>query len=492
MSNNPAESKYGVSTHATFGRRKILVDYDYVDRSNILEVLEAAVEIHEKNRYEIQYLWDYYKGKQPVLDRTKEYREEVNWKVVENRAFEIVSFKDGYLMGEPIQYVSVGEIKDIEPLNTFNDWMRDCDKESVDQDIVNWMHVCGVGYRIVNSSKKVRRDKTEAPFYTYSLDPRDTFVVYSSSAFGEPAIMCVKYRRVNTPSVSPETFVFSCYTPERYFEIRGTLPLAEIVRDEFNALHDLPIIEYPLNKARIGCFEMCTSILDAINDVASNRVDAIAQFVDAIMLFHNVDVDDDVLAKVKELGALAYYDRNESMKGDIRYITAELNQMQTQTLVDHMYNTVLTICGMPNRNMNATSTSDTGSSVMLRNGWSDAEARAKSTEVLFRKSEKQFLRLALRIIGDVEPIDLKMADIAIRFTRHNYENIATKANVLSTLIDKIPPATAYVASGMFVDPQAEYEEYKRWKEEQKTEEEDDTEGSGKTEGMTRVSSYLRG
>jgi hypothetical protein len=180
------------------------------------------------------------------------------------------------------------------------------------------------------------------------------------------------------------------------------------------------------------------------------------------------------------------------MKGDIRYITAELNQMQTQTLVDHMYNTVLTICGMPNRNMNATSTSDTGSSVMLRNGWSDAEARAKSTEVLFRKSEKQFLRLALRIIGDVEPIDLKMADIAIRFTRHNYENIATKANVLSTLIDKIPPATAYVASGMFVDPQAEYEEYKRWKEEQKKEEKDGAEGSGKTEGLTRVSSYLRG
>lgn len=34
---------------------------------------------------------------------------------------------------------------------------------------------------------------------------------------------------------------------------------------------------------------------------------------------------------------------------------------------------------MPNRNGNA-STSDTGSAVIMRDGWSDAEARAKDSE----------------------------------------------------------------------------------------------------------------
>lgn len=491
MANNPGEKKgpYGTEARSYTGRRKILLDYDRVDRSNILEVLQKAMAIHEKNREETIYLWKYYKGQQPVLHRKKEYRQEINWKVVENRAHEIVSFKDGYLIGEPIQYVSVGEVKDLTPLNTFNDWMRDCDKDSVDQDIVNWMHVCGQGYRIVNSSKKDRKYPTDSPFYTYSLDPRDTYVVYSSSSIGEPAILAVKYRATDDGG-----FIWSCFTPESYYEIAGRMPMAEITKEEFNPIRDIPIIEYPLNKARLGSFEICLSLLDAINEVMSNRVDAIAQFVQSIMLFHNVQVDDEVLRQVHELGALAYVDRSETMKGEVSYITAELNQMQTQTLVDYMYDTVLTICGMPNRNMKATSTSDTGTSVILRNGWSDAEARAKATEVMFRKSENQFIKLALRIADETSPgkkLGLTPADIAVRFTRRSYENVATKANVLSTLIDKIPPLTAYTASGMFVDPQAEYEEYKRWQKEK--EETGEEEGStSDTEGKNvEVTSYMR-
>ena len=457
--NNPANDSALLQRTFT-GRRKILLDYETVDVSNIFEVLQKAINIHEKNRDEIDYLYKYYKGDQPILYKHKLYREEINHKVLSNHANEIVSFKDGYFIGEPVQYVSVGEVTDLDPLNTLNDWMRDCDKASVDQEIVNWFHICGTAYRITNSRKDPGREHKEAPFYTYCLDPRDTFVVYSSHVIGEPAIMCVKYR-----ALEDGTFVYSCYTPREYFEIVGNFPKASIVKRETNYLFDLPIVEYPLNNARLGSFEICLTLLDALNALDSDRTDAVSQFVESIMLFHNVDVDDDVLRKVKELGALAYADVDPNRKGDVKYITAELNQTQTQTLANHLYDTILTICGMPNRNMNATSTSDTGASVVLRNGWSDAEARAKDTELMFRKSEKQFLRLVLKISNEIDPLGLSLTDIAVRFTRRSYENIATKANVLSALMGKIPPLTAYTASGMFVDPQAEYEEYRRWKAE---------------------------
>ena len=459
MANNPAENKGRCDYSSFTGRKKILLDYETVTRDNINQILEEALPIHEGNRSKINYLWKYYKGDQPVLTRIKTYREEINNKVLENRANEIVSFKDGYLLGEPIQYVAVGKSENLDGLNRLNDWMRSCDKAVVDHDLVNWMHICGTAYRIVNPSKNAFRDEDEAPFYTFCLDPRDTFVVYSSSIIGEPPILAVKYR-----ATKDNDFIYSCYTSDTYYEVRGRKPLYKIVREEFNPLRDLPIIEYPLNSARLGSFELCLSLLDAINEVASSRVDGVDQIISSIMLFHNVDIDDDVVRKVKELGALAYADRNEQMKGEVKYITPELNQTQTQTLVSHMYETVLTICGMPNRNMNATSTSDTGASVVLRNGWSDAEARAKDEELMFKRSERKFLQNVLRISNEVnDSLGLKQSDIAIRFTRRNYENIATKANVLSTLLDKVPPRTAYIASGMFVDPEAEYEEYENWK-----------------------------
>ena len=52
-------------------------------------------------------------------------------------------------------------------------------------------------------------------------------------------------------------------------------------------------------------------------------------------------------------------------KPDLRIIAEQLDQQQTQTLVDYMYQTVLNIVGMPNRN-GGFSTSDTGSAVIMR------------------------------------------------------------------------------------------------------------------------------
>ena len=464
MANNVP--KYSSFENGSFtGRKKILLDFDYVDSENIRDVLEKALQIHNLNRIRIEYLWNYYKGNQPVYNRIKEIREEINNKVCENRAFEIVSWKDGYFLEEPIQYVATGVDDNLDALNTLNDWMRDADKETADLELVNWLHICGVAYRITNSTKKEREPK-EAPFYTYSLDPRDTFVVYSSRIVGNPPIMCCKY----TVTEDGEA-IYSCYTPTMYYELTGNGEIANaelnITKSEPNMLKALPIVEYIANTARLGVFETVLSLLDAINEVDSDRCDAVDQFVQSIMLFHNVDVDDETLRKVKELGALAYADINDNRKGEVKYITAELNQTQTQTLIDHMYQAVLQIVGMPSQGDGNSSDSSNNGAVTMKNGWQSAETRAKAMGRLFKKSEKQFLKLVLTIAGDMEPLDLSLSQIDVYFPRRNYDNISTKANVLSTLIDKIPPHSAYVASNLFVDTEAEYKEYERWDAERK-------------------------
>lgn len=464
MANNVP--KYSSFENGSFtGRTKILLDFDYVNSENIRDVLEKALQIHNLNRVKIDYLWNYYKGKQPVYERIKEIREEINNKVCENRAFEIVSWKDGYFLEEPIQYVATGVDDNLDALNTLNDWMRDADKETADLELVNWLHICGVAYRITNSTKKEREPK-EAPFYTYSLDPRDTFVVYSSRIVGNPPIMCCKY----TVTEDGEA-IYSCYTPTMYYELTGNGEIANaelnITKSEPNMLKALPIVEYIANPARLGVFETVLSLLDAINEVDSDRCDAVDQFVQSIMLFHNVDVDEETLKMVKELGALAYADINDNRKGEVKYITAELNQSQTQTLIDHMYQAVLQIVGMPSQGDGNSSDSSNNGAVTMKNGWQSAETRAKAMGRLFKKSEKQFLKLVMTIADDMEPLDLSLSQIDVYFPRRNYDNIATKANVLSTLIDKIPPHSAYVASNLFVDTEAEYKEYERWAAEQK-------------------------
>ena len=76
-----------------FGRRTIYTDCDNITAKNICGVLNKAFNTHLTNRAEIDYLYKYYKGDQPILYRTKDIRPEINNRIVENRANEIVSFK---------------------------------------------------------------------------------------------------------------------------------------------------------------------------------------------------------------------------------------------------------------------------------------------------------------------------------------------------------------------------------------------------------------
>ena len=106
-------------------------------------------------------------------------------------------------------------------------------------------------------------------------------------------------------------------------------------------------------------------------------------------------------------------------------------------------------------------------------------------KVLFEDSEKEFLKLVLRILRDMRSFNLNLKDVDIRFTRGNYENIAQKATVLTQMLgnSQIHPLLAFTHCGMFADPELAYSMSKEYAkanepaEETPVEETDDAENS---------------
>lgn len=161
-------SKPVAETRPLHGRRVIKTSVTEITRDNVLDVLGKALITHDMNRSEIDYLWRYYRGDQPILRRKKEIRPEICNKIVENRANEIVSFKVGYLCGEPIQYVSrSGGEEIVKAIGTLNEFMFAEDKAMQDQEIVEWQMICGTAFRLVLPDKTGEED--EAPFEMYTL-----------------------------------------------------------------------------------------------------------------------------------------------------------------------------------------------------------------------------------------------------------------------------------------------------------------------------------
>ena len=441
----------GTETRQMFGRTQIYTDVEHITAENVVDVLQKAKLVHDQNSNDIDYLWNYYRGKTPILGKTKEVRETINHKICVNRANEIVTFKLGYGFGEPIQYIRRGQDESLsDDVNQLNEYMFQENKQAEDNALAEWLYVAGLGMRMTLPGT----DKDE-PFKIYTLDPRYSFVV-RYNGLGEPVVMGVKY--IVKENKQP---VYSIYTADMYYEVESGV----ITKAEPHVLGGVPIFEYPANAARLGAFEIVLPLLDAINEVESNRLDDVVQYVNSFLALLGGTIDAETAKNLDEFKMLCL---PEGV--DAKYLSVAMQQSDTQVLADNLYEYVLTICGLPNRN-GGSSTSDTGSAVIMRDGWESAEAQMKSVENEWKRSEKSFLKMVLRILKDMGDIDLSIRDVEIKFSRRNYDNLQTKSQVLIAMLSnpRIHPELAFLHSGMFLDPEGAYLQSKKWWEENEKE-----------------------
>lgn len=441
-----------------FGRRVILTKAREITRDNVLEELKEAMNVHTINRDQINYLWNYYKGKQPVLSRTKKIRSDINNKVVENRAAEIITFKVGYQCGKPIKYVAMNADSQVtEKVGALNDIMHLCCKEASDQELFEWLFVAGVSYRMTIPLADEERDEDTSPIGMYVNDPRNTFIVYSSDV-GRRPMMAVKY---SVDMQTSET-TYSVYTKNTLFTI-----VNDQIKEEATTYYGgIPIFEYPANAARTGAFEIVLPLLDAVNDLQSNRLDGVAQNIQSFLKFINCVVDQGQMDKLKELGAIMIK-ALDGQTADVDTVKTELDQAQTQTLKQDLLNAIYSIAGMPSTSDGSTSDSSNNGAVLLKNGWENAETIASQVENQYKKAEMDMLRFFLRQLRNLGELDMRLKDIDIKFTRRNYENIQSKSQVFISMLgaEKCHPLLAFECCGMFSDPEGAYNMSKQWWEE---------------------------
>ena len=112
---------------------------------------------------------------------------------------------------------------------------------------------------------------------------------------------------------------------------------------------------------------------------------------------------------------------------------------------------------MPSQSDGNTGDSSNNGAVILKNGWQGAETRAKDFEAEFYAPEMEMLWLLSRICGETKAsqggFEFKPVDVDIKMPRHNYDNLLSKSQTLTTMLgcDKIDPKYAYEACGLFTD-----------------------------------------
>ena len=481
--NNTENKGYG---RALFGRRVLYTDVTEITAENVASVVQSVFPNHVANVDEINYLYNYYKGKQPILERVKKVREEINSKVVTNYANEIVSFKVGYLLNSPFQYVALTDKN--EEVNILNSYMYQVGKQAQDQEVIEWNHICGTAYRYVEAKEPSEVEKGDSPFDLYTLDPRTTAIIYSST-FKKKRMAAITY------TISSETNTvrnFVIYTKDKIFTYEEDTEKKTIsgLVEKPNTLGEIPVFEYPANNARLGAFEIVLPLLDAINRINSNDVDAGDTQIQSFLKFINCDLDGDALENLAAYGAI----KIKSIDGapaDVDTVKTDYSYDGANITKQDIHNAILTICGMPVMG-NGSSISANNGAILIQNGWSQAEARAKSSETMFKGSEKTMLALVFKICKTIskDNVNLRISDVDCKSPRTNGENVQVKAQVLCEMLNtpRVHPKLAFEACGLFSDPENAYliseehynESLEKW-EVENTPDEDGVNGNGKGE-----------
>ena len=287
-----------------------------------------------------------------------------------------------------------------------------------------------------------------APFDLVVLNPLNTYCVYTNDAYRRK-MLAVTY------SVQPNTYVkrITAYTADRIYTIEG----GALVSDMPNMIGRIPIVEFKNDANKMACFEAVIPLMDALNISNSDRVNDLAQYVQAILWLHNCKITEDQRQDLLDQGFIQTATTADGKEAKVTYITAPLNQSETQALIDYMYTQMLEIAGVPGRD--TAKGGNTGSAILLSNGWQIAETMAKSMEPIFSASEMELLDVIIAILRNTPDIPeemkaLKKSDVLVKFSRNKTYDLVSRTSALSNMINiGIDPEKAIAAVDIFDDAQ---------------------------------------
>lgn len=480
-----------------YGRVKILTDIVLNgniehDKALIPKIIENSLPHHEKNvgAYSINESW-YFNDTDKILSKQKFIRPEIDNKFTFAKAKSTVEMNNGYCFGEPFKYVTnEAEVSKQEQMTAFNKCLKLARGHQHTRNCAENGAKFGIAYKL--ALRPTEKDLKKGQFFRIvsDIDNSQTFKVYTNTIDKEEVLGVTYYDRRVLNDKGEETSVvetvFNCWTKYHQWTfikdnkgVYVNLPF-NITIHGISTLIDafplkvslegvanetlIPLQEFERTGDRVADFELSIKLMDAINTLASCRLDSVQQSTDFIIKLRDIDLGEfDEKGKNPVLERIQKYMANhflavESRDGadvqpDIDVLDIPLNQSQVQELQNYLVEALNEELQQPTRN--GGTGQDTGIAVENRNGFRQFENLATKITDYMIDGEMLFIEKLLEI-GKSYPNcpfkDLEIGDIEIRSMRNKSENKTTAVNNFREMVNAgVNRYTAYAESGLVAD-----------------------------------------
>ena len=388
-------------------------------------ILKILSDFISKDKPRIDRYYNYYQGKQDILKKKFVDPCKPCNKIVTNYCEDIANTYLGYLLGESITYSGDGIDNVLDVLN-YND------VDSEDTELLKWALITGIGFEIHYLDEE-GKERFKA------IDPRQCIPVYNADLSQELRAV-IRFYKVDNPGSNKDKYYVEVYENDMTSKYISDERFNSIIKidEEPNFYNQVPVVVFELNEERKSIFDGVMGLNDAYNTLVSSSTDDFEAFCDAYLVLENMDVDEDVLATMKENRILIM-----PSGGKASYLTKSVTEQQVMELLELINKNIHKIAACPDFSNESFGTQ---SGIAMKMKLLGMENKAQAIENTMRKALQKRFELITSILSLSEG-DEVWRDVIITFNRNIPEDESVRAQELvqlkglvdtKTLLSRLP------------------------------------------------------
>ena len=361
------------------------------------------------DRVKLQRKYDYYNGKQKILNKTYSDPSKPCNRVVTNYCRSIVSNFAGFNLGIPATY----QVDDnVQYFLRYNDYIQK-DTELLTQGLV-----FGTAYELlyIDSDGETRFE---------NISPLYGFDIYSSDLSDDDMSAFVRiYTEDNVDITQSNTYMVVVYTKDKIttYKTVGEFGSLEFVSEVPHSFGQVPVVAFNLNPEREGIFEQIIPLQDSYNEVLSAQLDELGMLVDSFLILKGVSAEKEDIQDMKTNRVLLM-DADSSAE----FLVKNVNNSQIIEILTEIKKRIIEISTCPNfSDENFATTSGIALQYRLTG--------FRNTSLAFMAQFEKALRRRIELFGWIEQIKGdKVTDFKITFTN----NLPTNTLEISQIVNQL-------------------------------------------------------
>lgn len=308
----------------------------YINRNEELTTEKVSRIIQSFQLTELPRLqkdYDYFCGKQAILNKTYADSSKVCNHIVKNYCASIVNNYLGYIAGIPITYSSTEDITSLIDVFNYNDI------KNADATLLRNALIYGVGYEIcyIDEDAKERFK---------SIDSREVIPVYDDT-LEKNLLYVIRYYKKPTWKDEELSYVIEIYTDSEVltYNSNSTFSSLSLLERKPHYFQQVPFVEFELNVDRRAIFENILSLQDAYNELLSSEVDDFQAFTDAYLILKGTGIDTETAKQMRE-NRILMIDADDSAE----YLTKNISDTQIENMLKNINDSIHVIANSPDFN----------------------------------------------------------------------------------------------------------------------------------------------